>query len=211
MLGRLGRQAIRSFDAFLRWAYRIEEFTQDSECIVRLGPGRCGWTVRLSDGTVLHPGDALLEMHLWNEHLPPIPPEGHTVAWGARLLYLMRRSLDLLAEYVLGEPRLSHIQALHGILPIPGGKALPRWERALRHLGFEVVRPPSGWWHTFAAFWENLYTWAIIWAFNPPSLRRRRFGRMVRCHVWLTRSTLAALAGKPTAGQVTAEQGRPAP
>lgn len=193
MLGRLGRRAIRSFDAFLRRAYRIEEFTQDPECIVRLGPGRCRKAVRLADGTVLEPGDPVLEMHLWNEHLPPIPPGGHTVAWGARLLYLMRRSLRLLAEHVLGNSRFAGVHALHGILPIPGGEALPRWERALRHLGFEVVRPQSGLWHRFAAFWENLYTWAIIWAFNPPSLRRRRFGRMVRCHVWLTRKTLAGL------------------
>lgn len=211
MLSRLGRQAIRSFDAFLRRAYRIEEFTQDPECIVRLGPGRCHKAIRLADGTVLQPGDPLLEMHLWNEHLPAIPPGGHTVAWATRLLYLMRRSLRMLADYVLRDSRFAEVQALHGILPIPGGEALPRWERALRHLGFEVVRPPSGLWHRFAAFWENLYTWAIIWAFNPPSLRRRRFGRMVRCHIWLTRKTLAALlSGSPDAG-ASGERTSPAP
>ncbi|MGC8873452.1 MAG: YkoP family protein [Chloroflexia bacterium] len=197
MLGRLGRQVIRSFDALLRRAYGIREFADDPECILRLGPGRCRKTIRLSDGTVLRPGDPLLELHLWNEHLPPIPPGGHTMAWAARFLHLMRRSLALLADRVLGDSLYADIRALHGILPIPSSEVLPRWERGLRHLGFEVVRPQTGPWHRFAAFWENLYTLAIIWAFNPPSLRRRRFGRMVRCHVWLTRKTLAALASKP--------------
>jgi len=48
-------------------------------------------------------------------------------------------------------------------------------------------------WRTFTAFCENLYTWAIIWTYNPVSLTRRQFGRMVRCHLWLTRKGLLAL------------------
>ena len=190
MVGRLCRRIIRRFDAWLLRASHVWEFTQDPECVCRVGPGKWRRTTQLPDGTVVQRGEPILVMHLWNEHLPPVPSTGHDVAWGLHYTRQMQHSIRLLARYLHDAPDLVHIQACHGVLPIPAGKALPHWERALRHLGFLVVRPERTPWQAFTSFWENLYTWGIIWTYNPVSLTRRQFGRMVRCHLWLTRKGL---------------------
>ncbi len=199
MFAALGRRLIRSFDSFLRYAMGVFEFTQDEHCLLRLGRTRCPYDIRLSDGTFLHRGEVLLELHLWNEHLPPMPPGGADVAWTVRFLRLWRYSISLLAQYWQNHPELAPVQALHGIFTLPGGEDLALQERTLRTMGFDVVLPRQTPWRTFASFWENLYNWAIIWTFNPASLRVRKLVQMRRCHVWMSRKRLFERYGLPTA------------
>lgn len=191
-LHRLARCVVRRFDAFLRRQHGVWEFSQDQRCILRLGMGRCRRPVRLSDGTVLQPGDRLLELHLWNERIPPMPPDGPDLAWAARLAHRLGDSLDLLAAWLEGNPALADVRALHGVLAVPGGERRAAWERFLQHMGFDVALPDRTPWRAFADFWENLYAWALIWTFNPGSLRRRELLRMVRCHIWQPRGSSMA-------------------
>jgi len=60
----------------------------------------------------------------------------------------------------------------------------------------------------FAAFWENGFNLALVWAYNPPSLRSRSLPRLRRVQLWISRARLLGSYGRaareevrrPTAG-----------
>jgi hypothetical protein len=51
-------------------------------------------------------------------------------------------------------------------------------------LGF-VVRPYRNRLGRFGEFWENLYTWFIMWTFNAASLHGRRLLGLRRMEMWI--------------------------
>ena len=59
-----------------------------------------------------------------------------------------------------------------------GGRAL------LEHLGFTILpyHRPAG---AFGEFWENFYTWWLIWTYNPISLRHRHLFALQRNEFWM--------------------------
>lgn len=190
MLQHTARRIVRRFDALLRRLLGVYEFTQDERCILRLGRGRCRRAIRLADGTTLARGDPLLMIHLWNERLPPMPAGGADFAWVVRFLRAWEVSLRLLAVYWRTNPELAQVRALYGVFAVPDSAERRTHEQALRRLGFEIVYPPPTPWRRFAHFWENLYNWAILWTYNAPSLRWRRFHELVRCQLWMSRDRL---------------------
>jgi hypothetical protein len=90
---------------------------------------------------------------------------------------------------------------------------LPRdefpWVRLFQRAGFDVLRlpKPRSPWERFAAFWENGYAWALIWTYNPGSLRRKDFFRLERIQIWISRERLRALYG-PAGESEAGEEGR---
>jgi hypothetical protein len=77
------------------------------------------------------------------------------------------------ARHIQSTPALQDVQAVGGItarvtlIGVDGGKAM------LDHLGFAVFPyyRPLG---EFGEFWENFYTWWLMWTFNPTSVRHRQ-------------------------------------
>src|ERR1700759_1585764 len=57
-------------DGILRSYYGIYEFTDDPDCVLRVGLGQARAPVLLSDGTDLQLGELVGTLHFWNEHLP---------------------------------------------------------------------------------------------------------------------------------------------
>jgi hypothetical protein len=51
-------------------------------------------------------------------------------------------------------------------------------------LGF-VVRPCRNRLGRFGEFWENFYTWFLMWTFNPASLRGRSLPGLRRMEMWM--------------------------
>jgi hypothetical protein len=49
-----------------------------------------------------------------------------------------------------------------------------------------VVRPYRNRFGRFGEFWENLYTWFIMWTFNAASLHGRRVLGLRRMEMWMT-------------------------
>jgi hypothetical protein len=174
---------IRYFDRFLRWAYGVFEFCNDPNCLLRVRVTRTARPVSLPGGQV-PAGAPVLELHLWNEHLPPIPAEGPDIAWGVRTQRLWLASLRALARQIRQDPRLAGVQVVAGITsvfaPGDGGGG----EKHFVHLGFTVLphHSPLG---RFGEFWENLYAWGIMWGFNAATLRHRRLLRLRRTEVWM--------------------------
>ena len=66
----------------------------------------------------------------------------------------------------------------------------------IQHLGFTVLpcHRPLG---AFGEFWENLFSWWLMWAYNPPSLKSRRFWRLQRTEIWMTTAEFFRRYGEP--------------
>lgn len=45
------------------------------------------------------------------------------------------------------------------------------------------------------AYWAGLYSWWLMWTFDPNTLRRKRFRKMARSDLWMTRDTLMGRYG----------------
>ena len=177
------RQLIRWFDGWLRKRLGVFEFSQDADCLVRLRISRLGRRVDLPTDA-LPAGSIILEIHLWNEHIPPIPPLGPDIAWASRAGRLFLRSLRSAALYVRhleGNARPLAVVATTVLVPFgdPSGA-----RSFFTRLGFHLIpaHNPVG---RFGEFWENFYTWYLMWAYNAASLRTKQLLRIRRTEAWI--------------------------
>ena len=176
------RRLMRGFDAFLRRSEGVYEFNAAAHGLLRVRRTRAGERVALGSGWI-EAGQEVLELHLWNEHMPPLPRDGPSLAWASRTERMFVTSLRDLARSMRAEPVYESVRALRAVsvLLTPGpGSAGPLAAR----LGF-VVRPCRNRLGRFGEFWENLYTWWLMWAFNAASLQRRSLFRLRRSEFWM--------------------------
>jgi hypothetical protein len=194
------RALIRFFDSLLRQFNHVYEFTGDPDCLLRLQITRASRKMDFPAGRVL-PGEPLLDIHLWNEHLPPLPPRGADLAWANHSFRLFVRSLSAVAHEVQ-----SHPERYAGIRAVGAGTgALAYGEHAsgaafMRRLGFRVTpaRPRLG---RFGEFWENFYSRRLMTAFNPRSLEPRKNQPLHRTELWMPIGEfLKRFGGEPTTG-----------
>ena len=195
------RALIRWFDRFLRRAFGVFEFTDDPECIFRLQLTKARHDITLSDGTVVSKGDPVLGLHFWNEHLPPIGPEGSDLAWGVRTARMMVSSLRAIVAWVRDHPELADRQIIGGATVLIESGATGGSARLIRRLGFDIF-PFKNVLGRFGEVWENLYTWWLMWAYNKASLRRKRLLRIRRTEIWMRIDRLVAQFGRGDAGPV---------
>ncbi len=191
----IGRAAVRGLDVLVRRAYHVREFTQDENCILRIALGRSAKDMTLSDGTRIEKGEVVGELHLWNERLPRMDEEGPSLQWALTTYRLWRASLKKLTAYLENDPQFENIRAFRGESALLKddleGSAL--FER----LGFDLVRRNrTSRLERFAEFWENLYTWWLVWTFNPGSLRSKNLSRMERAQIWISRRALIEKYGR---------------
>jgi hypothetical protein len=177
------RRVIRGFDAFLAKALGVFEFTQDPRCILRLQRAKLNHRLTLK-GAGLAPGVPVLMLHLWNDRVPPLPAGGVNLAWARQISRSMTDSLHLAHACVLQELPQTHPLAIGAITVF--GHASGTAD-ILAHLGFlpHPYRSPLG---RFGEWWENAYTWALMWTYNPASLRGKRLSRLRRTEYWMSTS-----------------------
>lgn len=179
---------IRGFDRFLRKVLGVFEFCTGPECLLRVRRTALAHPVTL-DGRTFPVGTLVVELHLWNEHLPPLPPEGPTLNWAVQTHRRLKRSFQALAASISRDPRLADAELIGGVTVLPLAGAHAGGVRLFEQLGFTILpyRNPLG---RFGEFWENLYTWAVMWAFNEPTLAGRHLLGLKRSEIWMTRETL---------------------
>ncbi len=185
------RAMVHGLDSLLRRQGGVQEFTQDEECILRIVLTTYDHDFELSDGTKVRAGDRICELHLWNEHLPRMPAGGPDLRWGVRFYRLAVESLRSLAAYLTTED-LRDIVALGGQMALLEKDDSPVLTSLPARLGFDVVNltARAGRWGRFGHFWENVFSWALMWTYNPGSLRGKRFLRLQRYRLWISRRTL---------------------
>src|SRR3972149_2064360 len=162
------RRLIREFDGVVRRALGVFEFADDPACLVRLRLTHLRHPRRLRDG-VLPAGSPVLEIHLWNEHIPAMPAARPGAQWATRTVRRLQHSLGLLAYAVRTTPRLGVVVAIGGpttLLTDQPSYAL------LERLGFQVLSGESP--RLFSAFFQDLDRAALGLALNPPALRGRK-------------------------------------
>jgi hypothetical protein len=195
------RALVLGLDLLLQRQAHVQEFTQDEECILRIALTTYEKDFALSDGTKVRAGDRICELHLWNEHIPQIPLEGPDLNWGVRFYRLAVKSLRSLAAYIAADER-QDVVALGGQMAFLEKEDPPVLATVTARLGFDLINltAEGGRWRRFTHFWENLYSWALMWTFNPGSLRGKRFLRLQRYRLWMSRRTLLERYGPRTDG-----------
>jgi hypothetical protein len=181
------RAIIRRFDAWLSHTKGVEPFTDDPGCIMRLQTGTATHILILPAATI-SVGAKVLLLHAWNERMPAIPLDGPDLDYGLRFQRLMLASLKLVAQHILANPALQAVQAVGGITAHISLKEADGGRAMLEHLGFTVMP-----YHrhfllgAFGEFWENFYTWWLMWTFNPVSTRHRKLWDLQRTEFWMTK------------------------
>jgi hypothetical protein len=177
------RPLIRAFDAWLSCTLGVFAFCQDPECLLRLQMAQASHDLCLPSLTV-RAGEPVLLLHLWNERIAPIPPQGPDLGWARPMQRRFVRSLRLVAEYIQQSPQLVNVRAVGGVTVLTG-PVNAGGSHLFQRLGFTVI-PFHRRLGAFGEFWENFYTWQLIWAYNPTSLRYKGIRRLKRAEIWMS-------------------------
>lgn len=198
VVGRLGRWAVCRLDGVLRRRLGIFQYSEDPGCLLRLSFPPTPYEIRLADGTLVAAGEPVANIHLWNERMPPIPPQGADLPWARRFQRGFAHSLRLLAAYLDADPRYASVRAVYGQVGFTTGRDIDTGAGLLRHLGFEMqrLRPQAGPRQRFNEFWQNLYSYGLLWTFNPGSLRGKPFLAIERVDVFMSRAVLRERYGR---------------
>lgn len=202
-------RAVRGVDSLLRQRQGIQEFTADENCLFRISPSAAPRALILSDGTALAEGDAVLQLHFWNEHLPVMPSTGPSAAWAALMKRRMRSSLAAVATYIEGERQLDGVSALHGAPPFASRIGALQMVRTAQRFGFDVIDPdaPPEWRDRIHAVLDSMLLWGLAYAFNPGRLRAKGQGLLRhRYQLWISRRKLALCYGAPVAPPTRVER-----
>lgn len=178
------RILMHRIDRLLRRALGVREFYDDPDCLLRVRLASAAHAISLPDCEI-PAGAQILELHLWNEHISPLPSAGPDLAWAIQIYRRLMASFRALAYQMQRDLQLADVQAVGGITALffPGDGTAG--ETLFRHLGFTVRlhHSPFG---CLGESWENFYTWWIMWTFNPASLRYRKLRRLRRTEIWMS-------------------------
>lgn len=164
-------QWIFGLDRWLCRRFGIYEYSARPDCLFRIERGRADERVWLCDGLRVEVGDPLLELHLWNEHVPPMGRRP-SVAWGRRTARVMDASLRELAGHVAESAECRAVVALRAQMRLRTGRQSAQLASIFRRFGFEAVphsraeRPGP-----LRLLGENILVALLMLAANPVSLR----------------------------------------
>ena len=182
-------QLTRAIDRLQRYRRGIEEFSSDPDCIYRLSIEGAPRNARLPDGTEFQQGEPIGILHIWGDHMPVIPPSGDNLAWAAKMVHVLRRSANLLAQHVAKDKSLQSISAFgNDAFFLDTQSTIPLLER----IGFAVLEevPDDGLHRRARMRAVRLWTWLLRRAFNQQSIRGIKPSDLQYRSVWLSRRTL---------------------
>lgn len=190
------RRAISGIDDYLSHCCGVKPFSLDEHCLLRHAMMSSPGAYHLSDGTRLEPGDLVVDLHLWNEHIPPVPEQGPDMAWARLVAQMLKHSLHLLAETLEADPELRGAKAIRAKTNFVGWRDHSEsMSRLIRRFGFEDVDEGAASVpvRVHDAF-ENILIGALTWTHNPEALRRNKLIRQRR-PVWMSAGKLLDLHG----------------
>ena len=179
-------RAIHAFDRLLRRCYGVHEYTDDIECILRIALRTARSDILLQPGMLVRSGDAIVELHLWNEQLPLIPHDGANMAWGALVDRRVRRSLTLLAAHLVAYPS---VVALHGEVAFGCRMGQQQRSRFAGRYGFEIFDGAPRLRSRVRHFCDDFLFLGLTRTFNPHGLNGKPIHRP-RHEIWMSRTEL---------------------
>jgi hypothetical protein len=210
-------EVILALDSWLRRRQGVFEYSHEPDCIFRAQLSRLYSEVLLSDGTFGRPGDRVIDLHFWNEHIPFTPLAGRSLAWGCRFNRAVAESLRELARFLISKPELFDINIIRADINLD---SLPRI--AARH-GFESILDPAkvSPWECVHRFGENILFWLLTLACNSARAEPNKFWRkrqlmylsrrvLERKHIAATRGhlTLALMSGTRESRSIQSTEAR---
>ncbi len=177
------RLLIYRLDRILRWKMGIYEYWEDPECLFRVSVTHTSRPIRVSGGEV-PAGAKVLEMHFWNENFPHVPPDGPDMAFAVNLHRMGTSSLRALADHIKKDSRLAEVQAVGGVTSLFGAGEGSAEERAFSKNGFTITSHHNSL-GFFGRFWESVYAWMIMWAFNPATLQHKSLLQLPWSEFWM--------------------------
>jgi hypothetical protein len=184
-------QAVFGLDRWLRQRQGVYEYSDDALCIFRAQRGRADCAFTLSDGTHIRPGEPVLNLHLWNEHVPPMGQSTVDMAWAREFTRRVELSLRALARHLRWNRSLDGIVAIRGDMRLGTAEQSGQLARLAGRYGFE----PAGnggfdlGLTTLQRLAENIFICMLVLATNPVALRApvlRRHHKLV----YLSRAVL---------------------
>ena len=149
------------------------EYTSNPFCILRIGIGRLDRDMSFEDGTVGRSGERMIDLHLWNEHIPLISGHGPSVGWARRWQHCMDVSFRELVQFLICRPDLNDIAVLRAVSAFGAGDRSAGNMLLMQRYGFKLVAEPIP--STFADKGrrraENLLITLLVLAHNPAAIR----------------------------------------
>jgi YkoP domain len=177
------RGLIRFLDRLLCRCTGVYEFSDDPKCILRVQYTQATHNMPIGREMVLK-GEPVLALHMWNERTPIIPAGGADLGWALNFRRLLVHSLRGVAKEMMNDRQLAQVRAVCGISALFSSSDHIGGTRMMERLGFIVIpyHQPLG---RFGEFWENLFSWWLMWAYNDASLHRRKLSRLQRTEIWM--------------------------
>ena len=170
-IGRLAG-AVFLLDSWLRRWHRVFEYTCDPRCIFRLQRMSATCGLKFSDGTVVEPGDPILNLHVWNEHMPPIGPGGPTLAWARRIRVMVDQSLRLLCQHINEDPATyGGIDVIRADITFGSADRSGQLARIAAIFGFRSVREDLRGANRLRRLGDNILMLLLVAAANPAAAR----------------------------------------
>jgi len=188
------RWLVARIDDVSRWCNGIVEFSTAPDCLLRVAVNRATERRVLADRAV-EAGEAVVELHLWNEHIPSL--EGFSgLGWVARIRRQMIRSLGLLAAALESDPRLRSAAAVRVQPTLFPGQRPETLQRVFGALAFEPVPLAGAPASRLRRLVDDGWLYVLAWAFNPRSVAGRS-ARKERLEFWISRERLIERFGRP--------------
>jgi hypothetical protein len=192
----LGR-GVFCLDRWLQERNGVFEYSRDNRCIFRIQRARVLERADLAGGSSIGPSEPILNLHLWNEHIPAIRDEGATLGWARRLSRAIDFSLKELARYLSEHPELDEIVAMRASMRLGREEKNRQLAYLSARYGFEDVvtrhRAASRPLHRLG---ENVLVLLLVLATNPMALRVSVLLRTQKV-VYLPRAALHRRYGPP--------------
>jgi hypothetical protein len=185
------QNAIFQLDRLLRRWLGIYEFCQADDCLLRVAIVHAKKLIVLPDGSEVHPGDEIVEIHWWNEHVARLIADKPALARAKLLPSLVQHSFAQLAGYLVSAPEAQHAQFIHGDAVLPMRRRKNEILARVRQYGFWVAHRPSGYFERVHDFFEEYLVWALLWAFHRhrPDMKMHTLRRV---DLWSTREDFLA-------------------
>jgi hypothetical protein len=189
-------QLVFGLDTLLRHWYTITEYSVDNRCIFRIQLAEIDDIVRLADGTLARSGDRIIDLHLWNEHLPRLPAGGASVSWALEMRRRLEVSLRELAAYLSVHQEFRDVRILRGHIKLCVSEQCEQMGRLCRHLGFEVadIDEPGSLIERLHGFGQNILISFMVLALNAVAIRADTL-RRTTLNVYLSRKQLMSRFG----------------
>jgi hypothetical protein len=178
------RRMVYALDRLLRSRLGLFEYWDDPDCLFRVRVTDAPGDLHVSEGEI-PTGAPVLELHLWNEHIPPMFVDTPSITAAVQIRRTLTSSTRALACRMRTDPHLHGVQAVGGVTPLFSAGDGSAMEKLFIRLGF-TTRPYQNPMGRFAEFWEEVYGWMIMWAYYRGTKRPRTLGKIRRTDFWMS-------------------------